>query len=472
VRITILGAGLSGLYTAWRLSQRRDLDLEITILEKAQDVGGLCRSFAHGGIQFDLGSHRLHPSCRPEILDDLKHFLGNDLLLRPRRGRIRMLGRFLNFPLDLKNLGMNCPLSFTMGVARDAMMRIVRPKEVMGDSFRETMLALMGKTICERFYFPVARKMWGLEPEQISSKQALVRTKSSGLRGVLFKILADLFSQTNAKTCFLYPRKGMGQIAGAMSQKLEQFGVTICRGINIKEICYGEKGVREVRAIQDTGEPFYLETDLIFSSIPVSRLIDLLYPVPADARGNGDGTLIFRSMLFLFLVLPTEQITPFDAHYFPENHYCFTRISEPKNYSGASRPEGITGLCVEIPCAPDDEVVQLTTEALEMKIRKELSLAGFVLPTETKAVFRFLVPDAYPVYHLGYEQTKNKYLNMVSNIKGLISLGRCGLFVHDNIHHTMAMASDAASCIELGGRWNSSKWEECLKSFQSFVVED
>jgi protoporphyrinogen oxidase len=176
--------------------------------------------------------------------------------------------------------------------------------------------------------------------------------------------------------------------------------------------------------------------------------------------------------LFLFLLLPTGQITPFDAHYFPENHYCFTRISEPKIYSGASRPKGITGLCVEIPCAPDDEVVQMTTEALEMRIRKELSLAGFVLPTETKAVFRFLVPDAYPVYHLGYEQTKNGYLNMVSNIKGLISFGRCGLFVHDNIHHTMAMASDAASCIEPGGQWNSSKWEECLKSFQSFVVED
>ena len=472
MRVTILGAGLSGLYTAWRLNQRRDLDLKITILEKSQDVGGLCRSFAHEGIQFDLGSHRLHPSCRPEILDDLKHLLGNDLLLRPRRGRIHMLGRFLNFPLDLKNLGMNCPLSFTMGVAHDAMMRIVNPKKIMGDSFKETMLTSMGKTICELFYFPLARKMWNLEPEQISSKQALARTKSSGLKGVLFKILADLFSQTNAKTCFLYPRKGMGQIASAMSQQLVQSGVTICRGVDIKEICYAERGVQGVKVLQDTGGSLYVETDLIFSTIPLSRLIDLLYPVPQSARGNDDGTLNFRSMLFLFLLLPTGQITPFDAHYFPESHYCFTRISEPKNYSGTSRPEGITGLCVEIPCAPDDEVVHLTAEALEKKVRKELSLAGFVLPVDTRAVFRFLVPNAYPIYHLGYEQIKRNYHNMVSDIKGLISFGRCGLFVHDNIHHTMAMAYEAVRCLEPGGLWNSSRWGECLRSFESFVVED
>lgn len=472
MKVTILGAGLSGLYAAWRLRQRRDLDLEITILEKAQDVGGLCRSFAHEGIQFDLGSHRLHPSFMPEILDDLKHMLGNDLLLRPRRGRIHMLGRFLNFPLDLKNLSMNCPLSFTMGVACDAMMRIINPKKIMGDSFKETMLTSMGKTICEGFYFPLARKMWNLEPEQISSKQALVRTKSSGLKGVLFKILADLFSRTNSKGCFFYPRKGMGQIANAMSQQLEQSGVTICRGIDIKEICYGEGGVKEVRALQNTGESFYGETDLIFSTIPLSQLIDLLYPVPEGARGNEDGTLNFRSMLFLFLLLPTEQITPFDAHYFPESHYCFTRISEPKNYCGASLPEGITGLCVEIPCAPDDDIVRLTTEALEMKVRKELLLAGFVLPSETKAGFRFFVPNAYPIYQLGYDQIKRNYINAVSGIKGLISFGRCGLFVHDNIHHTMAMAYEAVRCLEPGGLWNSSRWEECLRSFESFVVED
>jgi protoporphyrinogen oxidase len=472
VRATILGAGLSGLYAAWRLNQRRDLDLEITILEKTQNVGGLCRSFECERIQFDLGSHRLHPSCRPEILDDLKQLLGNDLLLRPRRGRIHVLGRFLDFPLDFKNLVMNCPLSFTIGVARDTLMRIVKPKKNTGDSFAETMLVWMGKTICERFYFPMAGKMWGLEPEQISSKQALVRTKSSGLKGVLSKILVDLFSQRNSKSCFFYPRKGMGQIAGAMSQQLEQSGVTIYRGIDIKEICYGEKGVQEVRAIQDTGESFSIQTDLIFSTIPLSQLIDLLYPVPEGVRRNDESTLNFRSMLFLFLLLPTGQITPFDAHYFPESHYCFTRISEPKNYGGASRPGKVTGLCVEIPCAADDEVVQLTAEALEVKIRKELSLAGVVLPGETKAVFRILVPNAYPIYHLGYEQIKRNYLNIVSGVKGLISFGRCGLFVHDNIHHTMAMAYEAVRCLEPGGFWNSSRWEECLKSFESFVVED
>lgn len=472
VRVTILGAGLCGLYAAWRLIQRRDLDLKITILERDREVGGLCRSFAYKDIHFDLGSHRLHPSCRPEILDDLKQLLGNDLLQRPRKGRIHMLGRFLDFPLNFTNLSMNCPPSFTMGVARDTLSRILKPRKVISDSFKGTMLALMGKTISEHFYFPIARKMWDLEPEQISGNQALVRTKSSGLNELLFRIIADFFSQSRKRRGFYYPKKGVGQIASVIVRELERCGVTIYRGIDITGIHYGERGVQEIRAIRDGDESLSLSTDLVFSTIPISRMIDLLSPAPGCVRGADVKPLTFRSILFLFMVFPISQFTPFDAHYFPEKQYCFTRISEPKNYSGSSLPEETTGLCVEIPCGPDHEVVHMSTEDLETKIRQELLAAGLPLPTETKAVFRRFVPDTYPIYHMGYEQTKRKYLKMVSDIKGLISLGRCGLFVHDNMHHTMAMASDAVGCIEPGGGWNPIKWEECLRNFERFVVED
>ncbi len=37
-------------------------------------------------------------------------------------------------------------------------------------------------------------------------------------------------------------------------------------------------------------------------------------------------------MLLVYLVVPTPQWTPFDAHYLPEGWTPITRISEPKNY--------------------------------------------------------------------------------------------------------------------------------------------
>ena len=98
MRAIILGGGLCGLYTAYRLVQRRGSDLTaLTVLEKEPELGGLCRSFDCEGIHFDLGSHRLHPAIRPEILNDLTSLLGNDLLRRPRRGRISYAGTFSGF---------------------------------------------------------------------------------------------------------------------------------------------------------------------------------------------------------------------------------------------------------------------------------------------------------------------------------------------------------------------------------------
>ena len=118
VQITILGAGPAGLSAAWRLARRKELDAKITLLEKENGVGGLARSFEHQGLYFDLGSHRLHPSCSPEILEDIKLALGGDCLLRPRNGRILLKGRFIQggvtvhiFPSRLKPVPILIPWS-------------------------------------------------------------------------------------------------------------------------------------------------------------------------------------------------------------------------------------------------------------------------------------------------------------------------------------------------------------------------
>ena len=66
-------------------------------------AGGLAASITVDGQRVDLGSHRLHPSIRRDLLDDLRGLLGDELQLRPRNGRIRLDGRWVAFlrPADL-----------------------------------------------------------------------------------------------------------------------------------------------------------------------------------------------------------------------------------------------------------------------------------------------------------------------------------------------------------------------------------
>ncbi len=115
--IVILGAGPAGLGAASQLVRRTNF--QVKGLEKNGWVGGNAASFELAGVHVDFGSHRLHPSCDPEILADIRAMLGDDLLDRPRHGRIRLRDRWIHFPLQPLDLALRSPLEFSMGVGVD-----------------------------------------------------------------------------------------------------------------------------------------------------------------------------------------------------------------------------------------------------------------------------------------------------------------------------------------------------------------
>jgi phytoene dehydrogenase-like protein len=64
-KIVILGAGIGGLSAGYFLA--RTGDYEVTILEKAPVIGGLCGSFELDGFTLDYGAHKIY-SVIPGVL--------------------------------------------------------------------------------------------------------------------------------------------------------------------------------------------------------------------------------------------------------------------------------------------------------------------------------------------------------------------------------------------------------------------
>lgn len=87
-RVTILGAGPAGIAAAHALTKAGKARVEV--LERAPRAGGNSTSFQIEGIWCDYGSHRFHPVADPSVIADVKALLGDDLLLQPRHGRIRL----------------------------------------------------------------------------------------------------------------------------------------------------------------------------------------------------------------------------------------------------------------------------------------------------------------------------------------------------------------------------------------------
>src|SRR5262245_59759094 len=113
-------------------------------------------------MRVDYGSHRLHPSCDPQVLAEVRALLGDDLLDRPRHGRIRLCGRWIHFPLKPMDLAVELPLRFSAAVATDLIRKFIGNGRSPNhdETFASVLEYGLGRTICENFYFPYVEKIW------------------------------------------------------------------------------------------------------------------------------------------------------------------------------------------------------------------------------------------------------------------------------------------------------------------------
>jgi protoporphyrinogen oxidase len=214
-----------------------------------------------------------------------------------------------------------------------------------------------------------------------------------------------------------------------------------------------------------------MESHQVLSTIPLPQLVRLMRPGAPEEVMRSVDALRYRSMILVYLVLETEQFTGFDAHYFPGSEAPVTRISEPKNYSRVPLP-GRTVICAELPCSREDAVWTMTDAQLGELVKE--GLARFDLPVHVpvRQVVTRRLPQAYPIYTQGYRDHFQRLDHWVGGIEGVVTLGRQGLFAHDNTHHTLAMAYAACQCLDSEANFNRARWAQFRSEFESFVVED
>ena len=99
----ILGAGPTGLITAWKLLEA---GWDVTIIEKNSIVGGLCRSWKSNGFVIDTGPHIFHTPDNTLKKFWKKHFA--DLLLEGKFSCKNVKGknfdRYYDYPLSQEGL--------------------------------------------------------------------------------------------------------------------------------------------------------------------------------------------------------------------------------------------------------------------------------------------------------------------------------------------------------------------------------
>lgn len=468
--VTVLGAGPAGLAAALELAES---GVNVTVLERQQHVGGNATSFDFGGINVDYGSHRLHPASPPQVLERIRGLLGDDLLTRPRHGRIRLMGRWIHFPLRPVDLLLRMHPRFATGVGLDLVRKALPAgaSPAGNETFASILEKGLGRTICREFYFPYARKIWGIAPEQISPIQAYKRVSAGSIGKMLKRLLPGSGSGgASTKGIFYYPRYGFGQICTALHEAATRAGADIRLGATVREIRL--TGPERQVLFDAGGTSHSVGTNQVYSTIPVTLLPHLLdTPVPDEVRTAGEA-LRFRSMVLVYLLLDQDRFTEYDAHYFPGEEFPFTRISETKNYSDRTEPQGRTSLCAEIPCFLNDDIWSMPERELAEHVSAGLARAGLPVTAEILEVRAERIAHAYPLFTTGYEAHFARLDSWLDGLDGLLSFGRQGLYVHDNTHHAIYMAQAAVRCLRPDGTIDSDAWHDQRKVFEKHVVED
>ena len=477
-RIAILGGGPAGLGAAWQLHvQQRG---RATLIEQNPWFGGNAGSFEWEGQKLDFGSHRLHPACEPKILADLKQLLGAELLDRPRHGRIRLMGRFIHFPLKPLDLLLRLNPSFGASMLLDSATKPFRkPAAGARDTFESVLWQSLGPTMCRRFYFPYGKKIWGRDPAELSGIQARRRVSAGTLLKLIRKVLNAVPGlKKPGSGRFWYPRQAYGQLSDALGGAAEKAGATLLREARVKKLIVPKSAAAPWRIeIEPNGRGGAaaavqtLEADHVWSTLPVTllpRMVDV--PVPPEVTAAACA-VTYRAMLLIYLRLPIERFTEFDAHYFPESEITITRLSEPKNYSDLATPRGATTLCAELPCDADGPLFRASDAELGELVAADLARAGLPLPVKPTGVKVMRLPQAYPIYLDGYEAPLAILDQFAASLPRFLTYGRQGLFAHDNTHHALAMAYGAVECVR-GRDFDGELWARHRAVFATHVVED
>ena len=470
-RVVILGAGPAGVGGAYKLRQLDRAD--VTVLEQHAVPGGNAGSFRFAGMRVDFGSHRLHPATDPAIMAEIARLLGDDLLDRPRHGRIGLRGRWIHFPLKPQDLLLRLDPGFALGTLRDMLTGPLRKRQPRGDSFADVLMANLGPTICESFYFPYARKIWGRDPHELSGTQARRRVAAGSFLKLIRKVLNAVpgFKPPGAGR-FFYPRQGFGQITEAYATAASAAGAEFRYGARVTRLVppTGSDDSWLVEVAQD-GVTTQLEADHLWTTIPITVLARLIGDGVPQAVHDAAAAMQYRGMLLVYLALPVEQFTEFDAHYFPSGDLRITRLSEPKNYGDLRETPERTVLCAELPAGPADPWWTMDDSQLGALVAEDLARAGVPLPVAPTEVLVRRLPQAYPIYATGYEAPFATLDAWADSLPRLLSYGRQGLFAHDNTHHALAMAYAAADCLGPEG-FDATRWAAHRRVFETHVVED
>ena len=436
--VVIIGAGLSGQATAHYLER------ECVLLERGSRPGGLATTNREGDYCFDVTGHWLHMRD-PEVQERFSPLVPMPSVVR--RSSIFTRGRMVAYPyqsnlkdlpdgpkLDCLHGAMEAYIRRQRGDRRNSQLSISNSQLPPASSlqppasFKDFVLHHFGEGIAREFMFPYNRKLWGVDPAEISHAWCQRFVPVPDLKQILSGALTDENERAGYNASFSYPETGgIESFAAAVAGQVP--GIACDK--RVVAVNTGEKWV-------ETADGERLAYRHLVSTMPLKELARCWVDRPAGVA-EAAAALSCTSLTYYDLGLDREVLDGLHWVYVPDAERPFYRLGCYSNACPSMAPPGCSSVYVELSAGLEVDHDKALDEALEV-----ISEMGATVGRENVAVWKVRTIDyAYVIYDMAYLTARNRVMENLA-AAGVHSIGRYGKWVYASMEDAFIDGRDTA----------------------------
>lgn len=431
MNLTILGGGLSALSLAYFLQNRADIS-KITLLEKENTIGGLCRTFETNGIEYDVGPHIIFSKDK-EILDFMNGLLGENNEKHRRSNRILHKKAFVQYPFenDLSKLP-----DEDKAYCVNAFMH--NPYENYdAKNMLQFFLKTFGEGITNLYLRPYNEKIWKFDPSFMDT-QMVDRIPKPPKEDILKSAAGETIDGYTHQLYFTYPKQGgTAAIVQALREKLSG-KVEILTNCPVESVRKTEQGFEVVAG----GETFV--SDRLASTMPLGEFTALYNAEkPAEVVSAAQN---LRSNAIAISIVNVKPDRAGDNYAFmiADKNVIFHRLSKLDFMGGRyHKPDSATYM-IEVTYRKNDRVDLMTDAELTAKIIGGLKEIGFIdgaSDVNFTDLKRF--DYAYVIYDLEHKENTTVLRDYFKQ-QGIELNGRFGSFEYLNMDAIIRQSKNLA----------------------------
>lgn len=417
--VTIIGAGIGGLYSAWELIKS---GYDVTVIEKQNSVGGLSSSISEMGYKIDIGPHYLTLPKSSEITNTIFEIMGENIFEVPQIEnwyKSYFHGKFINgFPTLYDAIYSDNVKSIFQSIFSLISAKIFLSSH-KSDNVEKYLISIYGNFLYKTWCKPYLLQTIGhLDiPLEYAKKKFKPITFSKIIKKFFsFNKKNNIMIQNNKISNYgeYYFKDGIGHLANILEKKILDSGGKIILNANIETITH-EKVIKNI-CYSYNENMLQHETDIIIYATPIN-ITKKWFNINEEISNNN----LHSIMVILFVDSPKI----FDGWVLGvfDNKSPFFRIAQQTYLSKHVAPPGKSLLSIEIRSYDDDPLWKKDNKKISKQIEQSLRNIGLLKNEKIEGSKVIKLRNIYSNIFQNSNLSKSENIDFLKSIKNEYLLG-------------------------------------------------